>query len=551
MIPKHLLVTASLLAACTGFAEQWTKSDSNAWSNAASWTDSAAGSPTPPGTAGGSYTDVRINLQGGTTLYTAAEGVQTYDVSPTGSESRGLVMSNGGGTNSTLSITGGELIFIQEAAVATVAMANSANTATINLTGGKLTINETDSNGDTLTAIGFGGAGTGIMNINSGGVLTTHLAQLSTSGGFGTLNLNGGGVIVTNRIFDGGGTSSFVADGGTIQVRDNKSGAVNLIDASLDTATLNAGGLTVDTTAASATINKALDGVGGLTKSGANSLTLSAASSYAGGTTVNAGTLTASVSAGATGAQTTLGSGAITANAGTTLRFLSASTTNAQSYANAINLNGATFVSSDAVVTYSGAIALTGANTIRVDWNGKDAIFSGIVSGAGSLNKINGSDTNTKLVLSGLNTYTGGTTVTSGTINIAATGGIRVGASGVTLLSGATLAVDGKLTLTASNASIVNNGTIAFAGSGATIAVGALFDGISGNTYQLITGSGTLTNAGSVSFDLTGSSAWSTAVLGTGGLVTFTAIPEPSTYGLLGAGALAASAFVRRRKKSA
>ena len=419
MKASHLLAGATLLSASALHAEQWTKSDSNAWSNAASWTDNTAGAPAPPGAAGGIYTNVRLNLQGGTTIYSATEGTQSYDVSAAAGESRGLVMASGGSAATTLTMTGGELILIQEAATqAVIVQNNNANAATINLDGGKLTINEADTNGDTNTVIGLtGGGGSGTINVNNGGVFTSHIFQFATNAG--TINLNNGGTLVTNRINDSGSTaSSLVIDGGTIKVRDGLSGAVNLIDASLDNVTINAGGLTVDTTAASATINETLGGTGGITKTGAGQLTLSGENAYTGGTIVSTGTLRVS-SATTAGAKTGLGTGPVSVSAAT-LNFSTGSTPNAQSHGNNITLADSTFVSNDGVVTYSGTVGLSGANTVQVVWEGKNATFSNVISGAGSLTKTGSG----ALILSGANSYAGDTTIQAGPCIIGAAGSI-------------------------------------------------------------------------------------------------------------------------------
>ena len=55
-----------LLSLSPAKAEQWTFSnvDGNAWSTLANWTESLPGSPVPPGTAGNTYTNVRLNING-------------------------------------------------------------------------------------------------------------------------------------------------------------------------------------------------------------------------------------------------------------------------------------------------------------------------------------------------------------------------------------------------------------------------------------------------------------------------------------------------------
>ena len=79
--------------------------------------------------------------------------------------------------------------------------------------------------------------------------------------------------------------------------------------------TLSGGQATFSTVSAnnSLTISKAIDGAGGLIKSGTGTLTLDAANTYKGGTTVNAGTVVLATDT------ASLGSGAVTLKAGTIL----------------------------------------------------------------------------------------------------------------------------------------------------------------------------------------------------------------------------------------
>lgn len=179
--------------------------------------------------------------------------------------------------------------------------------------------------------------------------------------------------------------------------------------------TLTLGGATptatVTTSGHTATINSTVAGTAGLTKTGAGTLILTnAANSYTGTTTVNGGELQAFVGT-AAGAKTTLGTGDINVN-NATLRIKTGSTGNAQSYANNINLNNATFISEDGVVTYGGNISVTGANTFRVIWGDKNAILNGTLSGNGSISKTDGGD----LILRNSASHTGGTTISGGTL---------------------------------------------------------------------------------------------------------------------------------------
>ncbi|AYJ86567.1 hypothetical protein D3Y57_12050 [Sphingomonas paeninsulae] len=130
-------------------------------------------------------------------------------------------------------------------------------------------------------------------------------------------------------------------------------------------------------------VAKAISGTGSFVKNGMGNVTLSAANTFSGSTTINAGTLSLA------GGSAIASSGSVSVNAGATLNLLDDETIT--------SLNGA------------GAVTL-GANTLFLGTNDSSSTLSGIVSGAGGITQI-GSGT---LTLSGINTYTGTTLIDGG-----------------------------------------------------------------------------------------------------------------------------------------
>ena len=114
-----------------------------------------------------------------------------------------------------------------------------------------------------------------------------------------------------------------------------------------------------------------------------------------------------------------MGTGDITVN-GVTLTLRAGSTGNAMTHNNKINLIGGTLVSDDAVQTFAGNITLSGANTIQGRWANKNAILNGTISdgaSAGSVTYSTANNTDIIIYVNGSNTYTGTTTLGSGTAN--------------------------------------------------------------------------------------------------------------------------------------
>jgi hypothetical protein len=170
------------------------------------------------------------------------------------------------------------------------------------------------------------------------------------------------------------------------------------------------------------------------------------------------------------------------------------------------------------------------------------------------------------LTLKGVNTYTGGTTISAGTLVTGSTGALS---SGAVAISGGALQVgDGTVnTVTGVGAITLNSGALKFVGIGASITqagtngflltngftldLNNAFNAV--GTYELITSAGTSNSIGTYTLSgaNTGAYAFDFTLSGNNALLTVTAVPEPSEYGLIGAGALAAVAFVRRRRKLA
>ncbi len=277
---------------------------------------------------------------------------------------------------------------------------------TLTLSGSNTYTGGTLINGGTLVASNVEALGTGdvtdnaTLALNTGGTFDNAISgsgQVVKSGDE-TLTLSG-----TNS-YTGGTTIS----GGTLvatNVEALGSGDVT-DDATLE---LNTGG----------TFDNAISGSGQVVKSGDKMLTLSGANSYSGGTLISDGTLVASnVEALGTGDVTnnaTLalntggdftnnisGSGQVVKSGDDTLTL-----SGANSYTGGTTISGGTLVATNVDALGTGDV--TNSSTLELNTGGT---FDNAISGSGQVVK-SGDDT---LTLSGANSYTGGTLISGGTL---------------------------------------------------------------------------------------------------------------------------------------
>ena len=228
------------------------------------------------------------------------------------------------------------------------------------------------------------------------------------------------------------------------------------------------------------------------------------------------------------------------------------------------NGNGNNFIdmgTSGATLTINGNITQAGGatgthylSTIGTNAAGKVALTGILADGAGT--NVMGIDQRSSgtLVLSGANTYTGATSVTAGTLALGAAN--RIADTSALVLSGGTFATGGFSetvgTLTLSSSSTIDfgssNSALVFADSSATTWSGSLtltnFD-IGTDTLRFGTSISALTVAQLNEISLSGF----TASLDSNGFVTFSAIPEPSTYAAIFGGLALVGAVVQRRRR--
>jgi fibronectin-binding autotransporter adhesin len=483
---------------------------------------------------------VYVGYNGGTAV-TTFSGTNTYT---------GGTFLNGAGT--TLSVTGGSAladtgaVSINNGATLDVAAAETigalSGNGNVTLSGGALTVNPTTTNG------AFSGVISGTNGLEKIGTGTQTLSGANTfTGGTtvtdGTLILSGGAALADTGAVT---VNSTATTSGTLQV--DTAETIGSLAGNGGSVVLNAGLTTGDAT--NTAYAGVISGAGSLTKQGTGIFTLTGANTYSGGTTVNDGTLEGNSTSLqgniAVAAPATLlftqptngtfagdvsGAGAMTKAGAGTLTL----TGNNSGLTGATNLNGGTLAIGAATNIGSGTLAFDGgtlqttaplslANVVLLGAGGgtvqtdADTTLSGNISGVGSLTKTGAA----RLILGGINNYTGGTTVSAGIlqgdagtgiqgnvvnnaeVDLTGTtqtyGGDMSGTGSVKLINNALIEIAGTSTYTGSTTIDVGSELVEFGSTGLSAAssyiVNGTLDTAAGGTIGSLSGTGLVVIAG-------------------------------------------------------
>ena len=325
-------------------------------------------------------------------------GVTTIDAGTT------LSLSKGSDISTSSNVVDNGTFAIASNGNTTITSLSSTNSAAI-VSLGSNTLTLSNASGTYAGAIaGTGGA----LTLASGTEILT-----GTSSYTGPTNVNGG-------TLQAGATNAFapssaftVASGTTLNLSSLNQTIGSLAGSGI--VTLGSAMLTTGGNNASTTFSGVISGTGSVAKTGNGAFTLSGANTYTGGTNLSAGRLVV-------GNNGAFGTGPVAMAAGTTMSFLN---TGNFTVANNIKISGDPTFSppSGTTQTISGVIS---------DGSSPGTM---VLSGGGTL------------VLSAINTYTGPTTVNSGTLDV--TGSIA--SSGLTVNSGSTLSGPGTVGTTQIN----------------------------------------------------------------------------------------------------
>ncbi|WP_219564134.1 autotransporter-associated beta strand repeat-containing protein, partial [Salmonella enterica] len=385
---------------------------------------------------------------------------------------------------------------------------------------------------------------TNVEALGSGDVTDNATLELNTGGTFDNV-ISGSGQVVKSgdEMLTLSGANSYTGgttiSGGTLVATNVEAlGSGDVTDNA--TLELNTGG----------TFDNVISGSGQVVKSGDEMLTLSGANSYTGGTTISGGTLVVSnVEA--------LGSGDVTDNA--TLELNTGGT-----FDNVISGSGQVVKSGDEMLTLSGANSYTGGTTISggtLVASNVEALGSGDVTDNATLelntggdfdNAISGSGQVVKsgddaLTLSGNNSYTGGTLISDGTLvasNVEALGSgdvtndavleLNTGGDFDNAISGSGQVVkSGDKTLTLSGANSYTGGTTISGGTLVASNVEALGSGditdnatlelnTGGDFDNAISGSGQVVKSGDETLTLSGTNTYTGGTTISGGTLIAT-----------------------------
>jgi autotransporter-associated beta strand protein len=406
----------------------------------------------------------RVTLSGtGTIIYTGSN-TYAYDTFINGGT---LQVGNGGGSGTpglndvfnsgTLSFSRSDTDTVPIAVVLSGALVQ-LGPGTLVLTANNTYSGPTTISGGTLQ-VGNGGSGASIgstsgVTLSNGSALVfnhsdNEIFAPGISGNGNLLQMGSGDLTLTGSNTYMGATT---ISSGTLQLGNGS------IAGTLGTGPLTDNGTLAFNLPANSTFSGVIGGSGGLAQMGSANMILTASNTYTGATTVSGGAL--QIGTGGTGASIGSTSGVTLGNNAAIVLDHSDNVT----FSSVIGGTGSLTQMGSGVLTLTASDSYVGTTTIgggTLQVGNGGALGTGLVldnaalvfSGSGTHNlsdPISGSGSLTKsgsgtLILSGSNTYGGGTTITSGTLEILGTGGVPDG--GLVIAAGGTFIYDPAATL--------------------------------------------------------------------------------------------------------
>ena len=308
--------------------------------------------------------------------------------------------------------------------------------------------------------IAFGGAvNTDTQNDFAGG---TNFASVTFVSGASSFTVSGNDFTITSAGCTTSNAISAENTGNTMTIESNITFSTNAPTIACTQAggtlniegTIDNGGLAVtNNITGTATYSGIISGAGLLTKSGTGALTLSGVNTMTGGVTLSAGTLNIA-NAQALGTI----AGTFTIADGTTIDATGGNISTLN-YPQAWN-GDFTFTGSNDLDLGTGAVAMSANRQITA--SASNLTVGGVISGGFSLTKLGGGT----LTLEGTNTFTGGVTLSAGTLNIEAAQALGTSAGTFTIADGTTInATSGAIDMSATDNPIAINGNFTFTGS--------------------------------------------------------------------------------------
>jgi autotransporter-associated beta strand protein len=371
------------------------------------------------------------------------------------------------------------------------------------------------SPGTTLTYQGIISGGTGSFIKEGTGTLilsgaNTYTGATTIANSGGTLKLGTSGAIPDASALTVGNSSTFDLAGFSETV-GSLAGGGTVTSSAAGTLTLTTGGNNTSTTFSGILQNGSATSVA-LTKNGSGTLTLSGANTYTGITTISGGEISIN-------ADTRLGTAPVSATQGHLL--LDGGTLHTVATFTLSANRGITLGSSGGTISiYTGGITRT-------------LTYGGIIDGPGALTKAGQLTGNGILILSGVNSYLGATTVSAGTLRLGAAGVIP-DASALTVGSSTTFDLAG---FSETVGSLAGAGTVTSSAAGtptltagddntSTTFSGTIQNGSATSVALTKNGTGTLTLTGANTY--TGETSISAGTLSIGAGSTTGAISNSS-----------------------